>query len=297
MQRIEVYYNMCVITFKTKNTTKLWTDETLKTMYENNSDGCGLMFMYDNKIYFEKGFLTFESFKKRYDFLNKKYDFKKIDVALHFRISTHANVDETNTHPFMITNNFKNFELKKGFTDMLLMHNGIINSVDIVNKKYNDTCHFIKQVVYPLKQLNNDFILNDDIKKILKTLSNSKLLFLSKNGFDTVGEFINDDNIYYSNSSYKNDNYSFSKYSYNLFKRFNYFVENVIEITLTENDVDLLHDYNIYKRINDKIYLSDSGYRLVKANDVFYYLYSNIFLSSDDFDGKKRVLKDVKIYE
>ena len=167
---------MCIITFKTKNTKKLWTDETLKTMYENNSDGCGIMLLFDNKIYFEKGFLTYESFKKRYDFLNKKYDFKKIDVALHFRISTHAGIDETNTHPFMITNNFKNFEIKKGFTDMLLMHNGVINSVDIINKKYNDTCHFIKQIVHPLKQLNNDFILNDDIKN--GTFSGPRGLFM-----------------------------------------------------------------------------------------------------------------------
>ena len=43
---------MCIITYKTKENKNLWSYDTLKTMFQNNPDGAGIMFSYNNKVYY-----------------------------------------------------------------------------------------------------------------------------------------------------------------------------------------------------------------------------------------------------
>lgn len=292
---------MCIITYKTKENKNLWSYDTLKTMFNNNPDGAGLMFSYNNKVYYYKGLMCFENFYKLYNKLNEKYNFKNLDIALHFRIKTHGGVDTRNTHPFIITNDFKKFDDLSGSSSIALMHNGIIYNNTTTNSKYSDTCNFIVNYLYYINKLDNDFLNNKSALTLIENIINSKMLFLTKNGFVALGDFMQDENnIYYSNSSYQdyvfksaisylNDCKSYSKYT----SKYIYYDSYITEITLNKKDIEMLkHKYFIDKKINDKIYISSDCIVLEKVN-AYKYKYDDEFYSyvePEDFEGNSCIV-------
>lgn len=278
---------MCIITYKTKENKNLWSYDTLKTMFQNNPDGAGIMFSYNNKVYYYKGLMCFEKFYNLYNKLNQKYNFKNLDVALHFRIKTHGGIDTRNTHPFIITHDFKKFDDLSGSAAVALMHNGIIYNNTTTNNKYNDTCNFIVNYLYYIHKLDNNFFNNKSAIALIENIINSKMLFLTNNGFVALGDFLQDENdLYYSNDSYKdyisyftssylNDYKTFSKYT----SKYIYYDNYITEITLNKKDVEMLkHKYFIDKKINDQIYISSDGLVLEKVNS-YKYKYDDEFCS------------------
>ena len=80
---------MCIIVAKEKGQ-KLPSKDILKTCFERNNDGAGLMYVQDNKVVIDKGYMTFKSFYKRIKKLQKRFNSDLTDKALvfHFRIGT-----------------------------------------------------------------------------------------------------------------------------------------------------------------------------------------------------------------
>ena len=89
---------MCIIIYKKEG---LKVDkEILKRCFKRNSDGAGIAWKEGkNPWVFKKGIMTWEEFED----YNKNLKEEKITKVIHFRIRTHGDKDEKNTHPFLIT--------------------------------------------------------------------------------------------------------------------------------------------------------------------------------------------------
>lgn len=191
---------MCIICVSKKGVKQ--PDETLlQKMFQANPHGAGYMYCKNNYVIIHKGFMTF------YDLLKavKAENFTEDDpVIYHFRISTQAGITPFMTHPFPLTSHIEycrklDLKCKCG-----VVHNGIIQMTsDSRDKTYNDTARFISK--YLVKFIRNSKDFTDGASfDILEELSRSKWAFLTDEGnVYTVGNFIEDDGLLFSNLTYK----------------------------------------------------------------------------------------------
>ena len=212
---------MCIIVAKEKGL-ELPKKETLETCFKHNPDGAGFMYVKDNKVIIDKGYMDFKSFYKRLKKLDKKLHLKDKALVMHFRIGTHGANNRQTTHPFPISNN--NSDLKQTYfkTDLGMVHNGIIPHYDY-EKDMSDTQLFIRDLVSILKGLNKNFYKDKNTLDMFEKVTNSKLCFLdTKNDLIYVGDFVKDENgIKYSNTTYKEYTYKtdWSKYDWDDYDR------------------------------------------------------------------------------
>lgn len=211
---------MCIIVAK-KEGYKIPEKNILETCFNNNSDGAGLMYVKNNKVIIDKGYMNFASFYDRIEKLENEIDTVNTPIVFHFRIGTSGNMDGTCTHPFELTDNVEKITKLKNKCDIAVAHNGIINSYTPNGaSKLNDTQLFIMNFLYPLYELNNEFYKNEKMQDIIEKVTNSRFAILNKNSeLVTIGDWIDDDGILYSNSTYKNyyNSYKYNNYtSYSL---------------------------------------------------------------------------------
>jgi predicted glutamine amidotransferase len=182
---------MCIAILNTKGVTL--KKELLKNCWENNTDGAGMLYTKDGQMQVFKEMKSFDTFYKEYSRVRKQLT--KNNIVLHFRISTHGKVNETNCHPFLVSDAL-------GF-----VHNGMIYDVP-TSKDYSDTYMFNEEL---LKNLKDGFEYNETMLDMLETFigSGSKLLFLnSDDDFAIVNEKAGHWNLncWFSNNSYKQVN-------------------------------------------------------------------------------------------
>ena len=187
---------MCIIAIKPRGK-KMFSEETIKTMFQHNPNGAGLMFLKsDETVHIEKGFMKIEPLLK-YVKRNKK-TLEKTDVVMHFRISTSGKTDELGTHPYSVwtKNNATSVDVKMG-----MVHNGVLDGYGWHgNDEINDTQVFIKD----LKKLPHNFLNNKAICHLIKNaIGTNRLAFLDKDGIRTFGQFVKDGDYFFSNESYK----------------------------------------------------------------------------------------------
>jgi predicted glutamine amidotransferase len=206
---------MCVVAIK-KVGVAFPNDTSIKAMWDTNSDGAGIMYALDNKVYIEKGFMKLADMDKAIKNLSKKLKKKDmtltdLPMVLHFRITTHGGTSPEMTHPFPISSQEKHLKALDLTCDLALAHNGIITSVP-VQAGLSDTATYIANVLTPLAYLNKDFYMNKEGKAIMEnTIGASKFAILDKNGtIETIGDFKygtkNDtDTILFSNLSHEWD--------------------------------------------------------------------------------------------
>ena len=191
---------MCIIVALNPN--KTVSEETLKTCWDANDDGAGFMFAKDNTLNLKKGFMNWESFKTAWK--DVPQDCSRV---IHFRIKTHGESNEENTHPFLVTKGL-------GF-----VHNGVISGVSNSNKKFSDTWHFNEEFLKQLQKYDGKFLTRSfNIKLIEKYINNSKLVFLDKKGhLDFVNKNLGvqeSEGVWFSNTSFKKQTVVSSKTSY-----------------------------------------------------------------------------------
>jgi predicted glutamine amidotransferase len=186
---------MCIAIANGKKTTL--KKEWIKNSWENNGDGAGIMWLNNGKLEYFKELKSFDAYYKKY--IDVRRLFPKSNLLLHFRISTHGKINETNCHPFVVSE-------EVGF-----IHNGMIHQVER-NTEFSDTYMFNELI---LKKLPKGFQHCVATKELLESyIDSSKLVFLdTDNKFSIVneqaGHWFND--CWFSNSSYKevNDWYDF----------------------------------------------------------------------------------------
>lgn len=182
---------MCIaILNPTKVTLK---KNVLKTCWDNNKDGAGMLYLQGGVLTAFKEMDNFDNFYDHYDWVRKTH--KDSQIVLHFRISTHGKVDLENCHPFMVNEDW-------GF-----VHNGIISNAE-KHVDYSDTNMFNRDV---LRKLPKDWIHDAATYELVcGYIGGSKLLFLNK---DNEAYIINENwgvwdlGCWFSNSTYKASRY------------------------------------------------------------------------------------------
>lgn len=117
---------MCVICHKGKKD-RLPTADEIRAMWERNPDGAGVMWRRkDGKIEFRKGFMKLREFQAWHEAMSG--NLKGLEVAYHFRITTHGGTMAGNCHPFVADGKTDPHEIS-GVGKFVLMHNGIISEM------------------------------------------------------------------------------------------------------------------------------------------------------------------------
>ena len=189
---------MCIIV--AKRTGIAMPDRTiLKTCFDNNPDGAGVMWNEERKVHIRKGFMTWYDFECFTNKLEKRLDLTETSVVVHFRITTHGGTNPHNCHPFPISSRVRDLKKLNYETDLAVCHNGVIPIKCI--PKLSDTQTYI---VKRLSTFRKRFYENKACMKQIECEIQSKMCFLTDKGeIYLIGDFIEDNGIFYSNSSYK----------------------------------------------------------------------------------------------
>lgn len=190
---------MCVICVSPSGT-KQPTKNTLRTMFDRNPDGAGYMVTREGKVNIHKGFMNFESF---YDAIHRERFTTADSVVYHFRISTQAGINPQMTHPFPLTNQPRATRALDVTCPCGVAHNGIIRlTTDPTNTQYSDTAIFITDYLANIIRRPAD-LRNQQLLDRIYALARSKFAIMDATGHvATVGEFINENGLLYSNHSY-----------------------------------------------------------------------------------------------
>jgi len=153
---------MCIAILNTKVATL--KKEALKNCWLNNGDGAGILYIDNGVMKTSKELMSFDVFYETYVQIKKSFG-KKNNILIHFRISTHGLVNESNCHPFLVDDNI-------GF-----IHNGMIYNIED-SKLHSDTYMFNENI---LKNLKPGFEYKADIMDMLADFigKGSKLVFLN----------------------------------------------------------------------------------------------------------------------
>ena len=198
---------MCIIAIKRAGI-PFPDEKVFKTMFENNSDGAGFMYNYNNRVIIQKGYMTYQTFIHALKLLAEKVDIQNTSVVFHFRIATHGSVCQGLCHPFPLTHKIPVLKHQNTACRIGIVHNGIIPIKP--RNGISDTMEYIASRLTKIERECPEFYKSKKKRKAILAEINSKMAFLDCDGnVYTVGNFINDNDILYSNDSYKERDYLF----------------------------------------------------------------------------------------
>lgn len=196
---------MCVIAVSRKGIRQP-TKEQLQTMWTYNPHGAGYMYARDGHVTIHKGFMVWEDF---YRAVCNEHFTAQDPVVYHFRISTQAGVNPSMTHPFPLTSDLMKTEaLDIVSCPIGVAHNGIIRmTTDKNEKRFSDTALFVTQ--YMTRLIRNDWDMKDvKVLDMIAELTKSKWAIMNSDGaIVTIGDYVNDRSLLFSNGSYDRKNY------------------------------------------------------------------------------------------
>lgn len=195
---------MCIIAYAPKGV-KL-EERTIKTMFSCNPDGAGIMWkpLHGGNVEISKGFMTVDDLLKAWAEI--PVDCEK---AIHCRIATSGKISTECCHPFPVRPKTSMMKKAKDKCYMALMHNGVIHQCTPtkgMKAEYSDSMLFAAKYLYPLQKM----IDKDCVKDLLESFSSSRLLIMRADA-ETImlGNWIEDNGVYYSNSTYKDIGYGY----------------------------------------------------------------------------------------
>jgi hypothetical protein len=196
---------MCILVIKRADGDKI-SDETLKVMYDNNNDSCGLSYINTDHLGVRRlkvhKYMDFEPFLEKYRRCERISP--ESNFLLHFRIATSGELSTFNQHPFWV---------KKG---SVMAHNGIIASArKDPDGRRNDTQMFLDDTI---KELPEDWMEYSAILDMIEDyIGYSKLAFLNEDGSYLI---LNEQKgswnggSWYSNDSWKKPKYKWTPKKY-----------------------------------------------------------------------------------
>lgn len=198
---------MCIIIAKPAGT-EAPSRKVLKTCFENNPDGAGIMWATGETVEWRKGMMTFLEFEEAVDELG---DVTDMSVVYHFRITTHGGTSAGCCHPFPVTDDVKSMSATSGNDAICVAHNGTIPNMT-TKIGVSDTMAYVRDVLAPLRRISNSLV-HDDALSIIEVTLNSKMALMNGAGdISTIGEFYEVDGVLYSNTSYMQRTYGYSSY-------------------------------------------------------------------------------------
>ena len=190
---------MCIICVSPQGVRQPDT-QTIRTMFLRNPHGAGYMYARNGKVHIRKGFMNLTALSNAL----KEERFTDSDpVVYHFRISTQAGINPQMTHPFPLSNRAEHMKALDVDCRCGIAHNGIIDlTTDPRNREYSDTAIFITDYLTRIIRRPSD--LKDERRlELIYKLAQSKFAIMDGKGFiATVGRFVNEDGLLYSNLSY-----------------------------------------------------------------------------------------------
>jgi len=195
---------MCIIVAKQAGI-EFPSNETLENCFRYNSDGAGIMFADNGEVQAIKGLQTEKAFFSVYEKIKRKYG-RDTAFCFHFRIGTHGEKKSPHfTHPFPLSPDPKELKALKFSGNMGIMHNGIIyNYSRNTNSGLSDTMEFVADIAHPLLTKNSNALAEPNISIFSNILDGSRLCVMHGNGkIQLIGDFIKENEIYYSNDSYR----------------------------------------------------------------------------------------------
>ena len=190
---------MCVICVSPQGTRQPGLSE-IKRMFYRNPHGAGYMYARNGKVYIHKGFMDLDAYIAA---LREERFTARDSVVYHFRISTQAGVNPEMTHPFPLSNQLRHMRELDISCACGIAHNGIIRlTTDPWERRYSDTALFITKYMSRILRSPDDLRNQEVLDKIYR-LAESKFAILDGSGYiATVGNFIEENGILYSNTSY-----------------------------------------------------------------------------------------------
>ena len=178
---------------------------TIRRMFQNNPDGAGYMVARDGKVIISKGFMNVDEYIEA---IRAEHFTAKDPVVYHFRISTQAGVNPQITHPFPLSNRIEHMKVVDVECSCGVAHNGIIRlTTDRNNHEYSDTALFIANYLSLIIREPGD-LKDERILTLIHRLACSKLAIMDGDGYiATVGEYINQKGLLFSNTSFETDTY------------------------------------------------------------------------------------------
>jgi len=284
---------MCIII---QGSPKNISKKILKNAYSNNPHGLGVMY-FDNdsqliqdKIYPK----NFSDVKKFF----KKHKNKTTEIGIHFRYCTVGKKKAYNSHPYDVLG--KDHQFQMGF-----MHNSPELPHVLENENRSDSYFFVKQYFAPIISRDISLIRNDEflenLKEIINLKTDSRVLIADtySNDFTRVGNWIEKDNLFLSNSYGLKEPYVWKYSSTNITSdasiqsslnevektefagRQSYEVSNLstyeTENTKTENEINKIYDIlsSGNKAEYLKIMTENSGALATVLKECFYYSTDN----------------------
>ena len=178
---------------------------TIRRMFQNNPDGAGYMVARDGKVIISKGFMNVDEYIEA---IRAEHFTAKDPVVYHFRISTQAGVNPQMTHPFPLSNRIEHMKVLDVECPCGVAHNGVIRlTTDPRNREYSDTALFIANYLSLIIREPGD-LKDERVLKLIHRLAGSKLAIMDGDGYiATVGEYINQKGLLFSNASFETDTY------------------------------------------------------------------------------------------
>lgn len=195
---------MCIICIKNKGVA-MPTDETMRIMFNYNSDGAGYMYPKDGQVKIRKGFMTLASLQDSLKSLAETENIIDLPIVLHFRIGTAGGNIQANTHPFPLSGELKALQKLRLTCGVGIVHNGIIN-IHTSRTDISDTMEYIMSQMSLMYKMAHNFYKNPIGQKMVENAIGSKMAILDGNGdIFQIGDFITDKDtsLVYSNSTYK----------------------------------------------------------------------------------------------
>jgi len=195
---------MCIICVSPKGTRQP-SVSTIRAMFRHNPHGAGYMVARKGKVEISKGYMYVEDLLSA---LRAEHFTARDSVVYHFRISTQAGVNPEMTHPFPLSNRLEHMKALDVVCRCGVAHNGVIRlTSDPNNKEYSDTALFVANYLSGIIRRPED-LRDEKLLQVIHRLAGSKLAIMDKNGYiATVGEFINEHGLLFSNPSYQIDFY------------------------------------------------------------------------------------------
>lgn len=187
---------MCIIAVYEKGL--VLNENELKTCFQNNPDGAGLMYQKNGKVRIEKGFMTWEGF-----WHTAKQLPVDVDRVFHFRIATSGKISTACCHPFPVCDDYKKMSLANCTVNMGFAHNGVLNDFEPpkgMKSTYSDSMKFGKEVLYPLGKLLNERSVRDFIE--LYTTSRFAIMTPKKTYMVGIWEQSRESGAFYSNDTF-----------------------------------------------------------------------------------------------
>lgn len=200
---------MCIIIHKPKG--KTVDRDTLKRCWNRNSHGAGFMFVDDDKVYGNKGYMSFQALidglanagfyrKGKKDGSVKGELIADYAVTIHFRLASHGGIKPSNCHPFPVTDELDVLQARFWEANCGVAHNGII-SIERDNKEISDTMTYI---MYRLSETYSQLDEINAYEEMELETSGSRMFVLYPDGHYVIsGTWVEEDGVLYSNGGFR----------------------------------------------------------------------------------------------